>query len=150
MSTGRRIRSYDYVNHPYDRVRETLKQNAMGVFQSATKAAVSRAELVACRVTPSILPVCAVDKADIKIFVKDVEEKSRRCRFQRQHAIAAGMGGHNLAAVVSSHAGRAFRIPADRDRNPVGFLRDLRTTAGRGGQDHKRDRRPQHCRSISS
>ena len=28
MSTGREIRSYDYVNHPYDRVRDTLKQNA--------------------------------------------------------------------------------------------------------------------------
>ena len=28
MSTGRKIRSYDYVNHPYDRVRDTLKQNA--------------------------------------------------------------------------------------------------------------------------
>ena len=28
MNTGREIRSYDYVNHPYDRVRDTLKQNA--------------------------------------------------------------------------------------------------------------------------
>ena len=44
MSTGREIRSYDYVNHPYERVRDALRQNALTVFQSATKAAASRAQ----------------------------------------------------------------------------------------------------------
>jgi hypothetical protein len=39
MSTGREIRSYDYVNRPYERVRDALTQNALTVFQSATKAA---------------------------------------------------------------------------------------------------------------
>ena len=39
MNRGREIRSYDYVNHPYERVREALTQNALTVFQSATKAA---------------------------------------------------------------------------------------------------------------
>ena len=42
MSTGREIRSYDYVNRPYERVRDALRQNALTVFQSATKAAASR------------------------------------------------------------------------------------------------------------
>ena len=37
MASGREIRSYDYVNHPYDRVRDALKQNALAIFQSATK-----------------------------------------------------------------------------------------------------------------
>ena len=44
MSTGREIRSYDYVNRPYERVRDALRQNALTVFQSATKAAASRAQ----------------------------------------------------------------------------------------------------------
>jgi hypothetical protein len=39
MNTGREIRSYDYVNRPYERVRDALRQNALTVFQSATKAA---------------------------------------------------------------------------------------------------------------
>ena len=38
MSTGREIRSYDYVNRPCERVRDALRQNALTVFQSATKA----------------------------------------------------------------------------------------------------------------
>jgi hypothetical protein len=42
MSTGREIRSYDYVNRPYERVRDALRQNALTVFQSAKKAAASR------------------------------------------------------------------------------------------------------------
>ena len=142
MNTGREIRSYDYVNHPYDRVRDTLKQNALAVFQSATKAAASRAESVAAELHVDFAGIGV--KADIKILVKGIEEKARRCHFQRQHDIAPGVGGRNLAAVVSSHAGRAFRLPADRDRNPVGFLRDLRTTIRCRGKDHERDRRPSH------
>ncbi len=73
MSTGRQIRSYDYVNHPYERVRDTLKQNAVAVFQSATMAAASRAESVAAELHVDFAGVGL--KADIKIVVKGIEEK---------------------------------------------------------------------------
>ena len=72
MSTGRQIRSYDYVNHPYDRVRDTLKQNALEVFQAATKAAASRAESVAAELHVDFAGVGV--KADINIVVKGIEE----------------------------------------------------------------------------
>jgi hypothetical protein len=74
MNTGREIRSYDYVNHPYDRVRDTLKKNAGAVFQSATKAAASRAESVAAELHVDFAGVGV--KADIKIHVKSVEERA--------------------------------------------------------------------------
>ncbi len=74
MSTGRNIRSYDYVNHPYDRVRDTLKKNAVAVFQSATKAAASRAESVAAELHVDFVGMGV--KADIKIIVKGIEEKA--------------------------------------------------------------------------
>jgi hypothetical protein len=73
MSTGREIRSYDYVNHPYDRVRDTLKQNALAVFRSATSAAASRAESVAAELHVDVAGLGV--KADINIVVKGVEEK---------------------------------------------------------------------------
>ena len=73
MNTGREIRSYDYVNHPYDRVRDTLKQNAVAVFQSATMAAASRAESVAAELHVDFAGIGL--KADIKILVKGIEEK---------------------------------------------------------------------------
>ena len=44
---GRDIRSFDYVNHPYDHVRDALKANATEVFRAATNAARSRLESVA-------------------------------------------------------------------------------------------------------
>ncbi len=74
MSSGRNLRSYDYVNHPYDRVRDTLKQNAVAVFQSATKAAASRAESVAAELHVDFAGMGV--KADIKIIVKGIEEKA--------------------------------------------------------------------------
>ena len=74
MSTARKIRSYDYVNQPYDRVRDVLKQHALSVFQSATKAAASRAESVAAELRVDFGGVGL--KADIKIVVKDIKEKA--------------------------------------------------------------------------
>ena len=74
MNTGRPIRSYDYVNHPYERVRDALIQNALAVFQSATKAAASRAESVAAELHVDFAGIGV--KADIKILVKGVEEKA--------------------------------------------------------------------------
>jgi len=73
MSTGREIRSYDYVNHPYERVRDALGQNALTVFQSATKAAASRAQSVAAELHVDFRGVGV--KADINISVKSIEEK---------------------------------------------------------------------------
>jgi hypothetical protein len=72
MSTGRHIRSYDYVNQPYERVRETLTKNAAAVFQSATKAAAHRAETIASELHVDVAGIGV--KADINIVVKNIEE----------------------------------------------------------------------------
>jgi len=73
MSTGREIRSYDYVNHPYELVRKALSQNALTVFQSATRAAASRAQSVAAELHVGVGGIGV--KTDIKILVKSIEEK---------------------------------------------------------------------------
>jgi hypothetical protein len=74
MSKGPEIRCYDYVNHPYERVRDTLSQNALTVFQSATKAAAYRAQSIAAELYVDIGGVGV--KTDIMISVKSVEEKT--------------------------------------------------------------------------
>lgn len=73
-STGHKIRCYDYVNHPYERVRDALKQNALTVFQSATKMAASRAQSVAAELRVDFAGIGV--KTDIKIDVRSVEEKA--------------------------------------------------------------------------
>jgi hypothetical protein len=73
MGTGREIRSYDYVNRPYERVRDALKQNALTIFQSATKAAANRAQSVAAELHVDFGGIGV--KTDINISVKDIEEK---------------------------------------------------------------------------
>jgi hypothetical protein len=44
---AREIRSYDYVNHPYERVRGVLQQDAAATFRAATRSASARANEVA-------------------------------------------------------------------------------------------------------
>ena len=73
MTKGREIRCYDYVNHPYARVRDALMQNALTVFQSATKAAASRAQSIAAELHVDVGGIGV--KTDIRISVKHIEEK---------------------------------------------------------------------------
>jgi len=74
MSKGREIRCYDYVNHPYARVRDALNDDAAVVFQAATKAAASRARSIASQLRVDLGGITL--EADIKISVKRIEEKA--------------------------------------------------------------------------
>jgi len=47
MSAGRKVRAFDYVNQPYEKVRDALNADALTIFQRATRVATSRAEGVA-------------------------------------------------------------------------------------------------------
>jgi hypothetical protein len=73
LSKGHVIRCYDYVNHPYEQVRNALSKDALSVFQSATKSAASRAESIAAALHVAIGGITV--QADIRVSVKNVEEK---------------------------------------------------------------------------
>ena len=73
MSKGREIRSYDYVNHPYQQVRDALSKDAPAVFQSATKAAATRAQSVASELRLDLGGIAI--QADIRVSVNGVNEK---------------------------------------------------------------------------
>ncbi len=75
MSNEREIRCYDYVNHPYEQVRDALTENALAVFQSATKAAASRAKSVASELRMNIAGIEV--GTDISITVKDICQTSQ-------------------------------------------------------------------------
>ena len=70
---GLEIHCYDYVNHPYARVRDLLMQNAVTVFQSATKNAASRAQSVAAELHIDFGGIGV--KTDIKIGLRSVVER---------------------------------------------------------------------------
>ncbi len=73
MSKRCEIRCYDYVNHPYAEVRDALKDGALAVFQSATRAATSRARSIASELHVDFGGIGV--EADIRISIKNVEEK---------------------------------------------------------------------------
>ncbi|MBT8487438.1 MAG: hypothetical protein HKN72_15335 [Gemmatimonadetes bacterium] len=72
MSRGKPIRAYDYVNHPYDTVRDALHDDAREIFLQATRSAASRAGSVAAglRINVGGLEVAT----DIAITVYRVED----------------------------------------------------------------------------
>lgn len=73
MSKGREIRSYDYVNHPYERVRDALAKDPLAIFQAATKSAASRARSVATELHADIGGISV--EAEIIISLGKIEEK---------------------------------------------------------------------------
>ena len=74
MSNGREIRCYDYVNRPYEQVRDALSKDALQVFQSATKAAASRARSIASELRVDVGGVAV--ETEIMITVKSIAEKA--------------------------------------------------------------------------
>ena len=73
MSKGREIRCFDYVNHPYEQVRDALSKDAALVFQAATKAAASRASSIASELRVDIGGIGL--EADILISVTKIEDQ---------------------------------------------------------------------------
>jgi len=74
MSESHAIRCYDYVNAPYESVRDALRADAVGVLERATTAASTRAEKVGAglRVHVGSLEV----GTDVKITLHDMTEEA--------------------------------------------------------------------------
>lgn len=73
MADGPHLRVFDYVNHPYQQVRDCLVKDAGSVFQSATNAAASRADNVAAELRINIGGVNIAK--EIAIAVEGIEDK---------------------------------------------------------------------------
>lgn len=78
MSKGREIRVYDYVNQPYDTVRDALSEQPADIFQSATKAASTRARSLASELRINIAGLQIAK--DIAITVHEIEEEPKGVR----------------------------------------------------------------------
>jgi hypothetical protein len=73
MGKRREIRCFDYVNHPYEEVRDALSGDASAIFGAATRVAESRAESVASALRVNIGGL-EVGKA-IAIAIRKIEEQ---------------------------------------------------------------------------
>ncbi len=72
------IRVYDYVNHPYQEVKQLLSSDASGVFRNATKVAALRAKSVASELHVNIAGIKV--GTDIDISVKAIEDHPKKLR----------------------------------------------------------------------
>src|SRR6201995_2358154 len=81
MSAAPEIRVYDYVNHGYEQVRALLTEDAVAVFQAATRAAAYRARSVAAQLRVDLGGVGIEAEIDIrvrKIVENDSEPSGER------------------------------------------------------------------------
>ncbi len=74
MSKGQTVRSYEYVNHPYEAVRDALCADTLKIFSSATKAATSRARSLASELHIEFAGITV--GAEIAISVTSVVEST--------------------------------------------------------------------------
>ncbi len=95
MSRERDVRAFDYVNQPYERVREALRGNAKEIFRNATRAAASRAHAVATGLHVNIGGIEIGAEIDLQVSVVEPETdpstasgKATRLRLQWEAAKA--------------------------------------------------------------
>ena len=67
------IRSYDYVNHPYAKVREALVADPKAIFRAATRAAADRAQSVAAELRVTVAGVNVA--AEIACSIGDIADE---------------------------------------------------------------------------
>lgn len=72
MATRPEIRSYDYVNHPYAKVRDVLVKDPVRIFSVATQAAAARARSVAAALHVSVAGLEI--GAEVAVTVGAIEE----------------------------------------------------------------------------
>ena len=72
MSESHAIRCYEYVNAPYERVRDALRADTLGLFQHATTAATARAEKVVAGLRVHVGSL--EGGTDVTITVRDIVE----------------------------------------------------------------------------
>ncbi len=72
MAKRPEVRSYDYVNHPYDDVRVALTADALEAFRSATRAAAARARSLAAELRVDVAGI-EIGR-EIDIVVKAIDE----------------------------------------------------------------------------
>lgn len=76
MARSSELRSFDYVNHPYERVRDALQGDAVGVFRAATRAGADRARSLAVQLRVNLAGVEVGTEVDLE--VDQVEETHAR------------------------------------------------------------------------
>jgi hypothetical protein len=67
MSKPRDVRSYEYVNRPYEEVRDALLADTAGTFRAATRAAAGRAQSVAAALSVHIAGLDVGTEIDISV-----------------------------------------------------------------------------------
>jgi hypothetical protein len=75
VSKDKTIRVYDYINHPYESVRQKLSAEALEVFRSATKVAALRAKSVASELHVNFAGIEV--GTDISIAIKSIENEPK-------------------------------------------------------------------------
>ena len=98
MSKGRDIRAFDYVNQPYARVRELLRDRSPEIFRGATKAAASRAHTVASGLRVNIggfeigtdidITVSGVEDAQAPVSGRPISSETTRLHLEWEAAKA--------------------------------------------------------------
>ncbi|NND34043.1 MAG: hypothetical protein HKN76_15750 [Saprospiraceae bacterium] len=72
MSSRNKVRCYDYVNHPYAKVKDALSRESNQIFQQSTKSAAARVQDVVAELRVNL---AGIDLSkDVRISIKGIKE----------------------------------------------------------------------------
>jgi len=92
MAKRGEIRSFDYVNFPYERVREVITTDALAVFHAATRAASGRTQSVASALRVEIAGIEFGKEISISVRTKEPKQGAGMTRLQVDWKAASAPG----------------------------------------------------------
>lgn len=109
MSEPRRLRSYEYVNRPYEDVREALHARALEVFQRATTVAAERADTLMASLR---VPVGAVEVGvPVHIHVRGIHDEPGQSGVSAVTRVAIGWEAARAAGLFPSMSAQLSAWP---------------------------------------
>jgi len=117
---NREIRSFDYVNHPYARVRDALVKDPAGVLRAATNAAASRAKAVATALRVNLGPLDIA--AEIAVTVGVISEQTDNAPIAPITRIPIAWSAAQKAAVFPTMNAELSIYPLTSTETQLDFL----------------------------
>jgi hypothetical protein len=132
MSKRRELRSYEYVNHPYTAVRDALTQNPQRIFQSATRAAATRADDLAAALK---VRIAGIDVgADIDITAGTSREEPAHARAPIKTVLPVEWKAANRPGLFPSMKGQLEVYPLTATETQLDFSGEYDPPLGMVGE----------------
>ena len=128
MSSKKKIRCYDYINHPFENVKAVVQKNITEIFKNATKSASARAKNVAAELHVNVAGF--EFGKDIDITIKGIRESPKSLGTPPSISILLEWAAHENSKIFPMMEGDLTLYPLTSTETQLDFSGEYEVPLG--------------------